>query len=438
MEPISVSAIKARLNHFSENRRIELTRLVYEIAKRENVHPNVLLKEIDFRRHFSQIKAELIRRRFPFYASQAREQHILPEIDIRPNCAVNLNMPRTFLPEKFCVEDRVYDSPFTKNQRKKFPRIKKKKISSYQRVCGSPRDEVERYNRRYHTVYVVKEEFDFFKACPCSLKTVSCGYHNVNLGSGCAFDCTYCCLQGYINSPGIVLPANLEDFFEKFKQYKQDIRIGSGELTDSLLYDHITEYSPRIVEFFRHYPRSVFEFKTKSDHIENLLKVQAASNVVVAWSLNPQIMIDQNEFYTAPLERRLQAAQTCADQGYSVGFHFDPMIFYDDWKRDYLEVVDAVFERISPGSIAWISLGSLRLTVNMKKIMENRFPRNSILDGELLTGYDKKFRYPKEIRIEMYRTILAAIKKYAKDIYVYLCMEEKEVCEACQAAPLIR
>jgi len=260
----------------------------------------------------------------------------------------------------------------------------------------------------------------------------------VNLGSGCGFECTYCYLQDYINSPGIVIPANIEDFFEEFRKYKQDIRLGSGELTDSLLFDHITGFSPLIVEFFKNYPKSTFEFKTKSVNIDNLLKVTPAGNIVVSWSVNPPNIIDAMEFYTAPLEDRLQAAASCIKAGYKVGFHFDPIIYYKGWERDYEALVNRIYDVIDDNKIEWISLGTLRLTSRLKRIIENRFVENTILDEEFTNSHDGKLRYPFALRTQVYKKMKEWILARSSHAPIYLCMEEKDMCSACDTFPVKR
>ena len=111
-------------------------------------------------------------------------------------------------------------------------------------------------------------------------------------------ECTYCYLQEYTNSPGIIFPANIESFFKNFNSYKRPgMRIGSGEFSDSLMLDNVTEYSILIADFFKDNKDIIFEFKTKSANIKNLLEARHAGNIVVSWSLNPQGIIDENELF---------------------------------------------------------------------------------------------------------------------------------------------
>ena len=124
--------------------------------------------------------------------------------------------------------------------------------------------------------------------------------------------------------------------------------------------DHITEYSPAIIEFFNKHEDATFEFKTKSSNIDNLLKVKHSGNIVASWSLNPQKIIDKNEFFTADLSERLASAEKCAKAGYKIGLHFDPIIYFKGWEREYGEVIDLLFGKIKPKDIAWISMGTFR------------------------------------------------------------------------------
>ena len=106
----------------------------------------------------------------------------------------------------------------------------------------------------------------------------------------------------------------------------------------------------------RKMPEYIFEFKTKSDNIDSLLQNKAAKNVVIAWSLNPQEVIDQNEFYSASLIKRLKAAKKCAEAGYKVAFHYDPIIYYSGWEQAYSEVIEKMFKYVKTSQISWISM----------------------------------------------------------------------------------
>ena len=77
----------------------------------------------------------------------------------------------------------------------------------------------------------------------------------------------------------------------------------------------------------------------------------------------------------------------------------------------------------------WISLGGFRYPPQLKGIAKERFPDTKIFLGELFPGKDGKYRYLKEIRVEMYQKMLGLLRDVDSDLFIYLCMESKEVWE---------
>ncbi|MEI6614297.1 MAG: spore photoproduct lyase family protein [Chrysiogenales bacterium] len=271
----------------------------------------------------------------------------------------------------------------------------------------------------------------FIKHCPCSPGTVTCGYFNLNLQTGCLFDCSYCILQAYLeDKTQAVFYTNwtdLEDELQKFLSVNKEVRIGTGELSDSLAYESIYPTAKRILELFRHFPDTVFEFKTKAAHVRALLAVkEIPKNIVVSWSLNPTPIIKNEELLTPTLSKRLLAMEAIQKKGYKVGIHFDPLILFPNWQKHYRELISRLTAVIRPERIAWWSLGALRFPPALKKHIF-RHPDSQLFWGELIQGQDGKYRYFKPLRLELFRFIKDEIKKQVtKEIPLYLCMEDTD------------
>lgn len=420
--------IEFRFPDFGVNKKQEISRLVYEISKIEKTQPQKILTSISSG-NFETVKKELLKRRFPYASLNDNTMRpYLPKLDLDPENSFNKNKSK-LNPRKIFIEKSVGPAHLKNNFKAFFPKAEFIEIESLKKfIRGNKKPGMAGYNKRRDTIFLSSEKYDFFKKCPCTKGAIECGYHIFNLGFGCIFDCAYCYLQEYNNVPGLIFPANMDKYFEEFKHYKKPkMRIGTGEFSDSLMLDHITEYSPAIIEFFREHKDVTFEFKTKSSNINNLLKAKHSGNIVVSWSLNPQKIVDKNEFFTACLSERLASAEKCAEAGYKIGFHFDPVIYFKGWKREYSGVIDLLFNKIKTGEIAWISMGTFRFKPELKPIIENRFPENEILNEELLLGYDDKLRYPYGLRLEIYKFLLAAFKKHSKNLPLYLCMEEASI-----------
>ena len=206
-------------------------------------------------------------------------------------------------------------------------------------------------------------------------------------------------------------------------------RVGTGEIADSLALEPYIGMAAQLIPYFAEQPNALLELKTKSDCVDGLLNLDSKGRVVVAWSMNPQTVIDRDEHGTASLSERLNAARRCQHAGYRLGFHFDPMIEYPGWETDYEEMVEQVFAAVDWRRISWISLGVLRDTPGLKRIIRSRFPLTQLLTGEQVLCPDGKLRYFQPLRVQMYRKMVAWIRRAAPTVKIYLCMESREVWE---------
>jgi len=130
------------------------------------------------------------------------------------------------------------------------------------------------YGKKHMLITTYKGQM--LKPCPGTPQVLCCNYHVLNPVLGCPFDCTYCALQIYFNNPCITVYTNLADLFieldEKLRRTRPWLfRIGTGELTDSLALDHPTGINTLLVPHFADKENVLFELKTKSNRIENLL-----------------------------------------------------------------------------------------------------------------------------------------------------------------------
>jgi spore photoproduct lyase len=272
------------------------------------------------------------------------------------------------------------------------------------------------------------------KPCPGTSNHICCGYYVINAITNCPMDCSYCVLQGYLNNPFLTVYTNWEDLLQEIDTFlsidrQSLLRLGTGELSDSLALESIFPVSQFLIPFFSERRNGVLELKTKSVNVGSLLDLDHRGKTIVSWSLNPVKMIEKEEVRTAPLKDRIKAARKCQEGGYPLGFHFDPIICHDGWEREYEEAILQLFKQIDPRRVVWISLGGFRYPPKLKPIAEERFPQTNIFLGELFPGRDAKFRYLKEIRVEMYRKMAGWLKEVNPDLFIYLCMESKEVWE---------
>jgi spore photoproduct lyase len=194
-----------------------------------------------------------------------------------------------------------------------------------------------------------------------------------------------------------------------------------------MIWDYWTDLSKNLVKKFSSQSNAVLELKTKSSNIEKLKGLDHHKKTVVAWSLNTEFIIENEEKDTASLQSRLEAANRCSSWGYPVAFHFDPIIMYDGCEKDYENVVQSIFSNVSSENIIWISLGAFRFMPSLKSIIQKRFPHSKIIYGEFVQGLDNKIRYFKPLRINLYQRIIKKIKEISPEVLIYFCMEDDEV-----------
>jgi spore photoproduct lyase len=284
--------------------------------------------------------------------------------------------------------------------------------------------------RGKEVLYLTRNKGGFLKACPGTRNYTCCDYQILHVASFCHLDCSYCILQGYFHPPLLQYFVNREDLDAELSALFQSgsiRRIGTGEFTDSLIWEPWTDLNRHLIERFADQERAVLELKTKTANIQQLENVNHRRKTIISWSLNTPAVIKREERRTASLMARLEAAKRCQDWGYPLAFHFDPMILYDGCEDDYRAVVKQLFARISASNIVWISLGSLRFMPALKAIITQRFPESPIAYGELIAGLDNKMRYFKPLRIALYHQMVAWIRKAAPDVTLYYCMEDDEV-----------
>lgn len=339
---------------------------------------------------------------------------------------------KTYRPEKIYIEKDAQDFPFTKKILSELPGVPVEIIENSKQLVAAAQNQNDPTGHSKRSLLLKKDKGRSFKPFPESEPYLSCDYFTLHLEEGCDLECSYCILQAYLTNPFLTLYVNVEEILENLQQIlnanpDQFFRIGTGQLADSLSLDPLTSFSEVLVPFFAKQKNAVLELKTKSNRIEKLLNLKPGGKTIISWSMNSEKIQKEEEHKCASIDERLEAAQKVIAAGYRAGFHFDPLIDYAGWEKDYEETLKKINSKIPAESIAWISMGCLRFMPELKPIMQTRFPKSSLPLGEWVTGTDGKMRYFKPRRIEMYKTMKSLVEKYFPGVTLYLSMESPEV-----------
>ncbi|MGA8832993.1 MAG: radical SAM protein [Desulfomonilaceae bacterium] len=273
----------------------------------------------------------------------------------------------------------------------------------------------------------------FVKSCPGTKTYLCCGLKILNIGQGCPIDCRYCALQVYFNNPVMEVYVNFEEMLNQLKVFlacappDHFFRFCTGEFTDSLALDDYTGYSVPLAETFSGRNNATLEFKTKTDFIEPLLRLENSRNIILSFSVNAPGFSKSEEIRAISLRRRLIAAGRSASHGFKVGFHFDPIVPFDGWEGEYSKTIDAIFDAVRPASIAWISMGVLRFVPDLKDVVTSRFGPVRYFYDSFAPGLDGKLRLSRNRRTAIYRSLAQKIRSYSTDVLIYLCMESNSI-----------
>ncbi len=342
------------------------------------------------------------------------------------NLSVIKRIKRVFIEKKekksFIVQN------FLKNYKKYIPEVNITYINDFSKFYKEKKNFLKRDD-----LFLVENKGEFLKICPGTKNYVCCGYWVIDIGNNCLYDCKYCILQCYFPIPSQIIYTNIEKLdLELDKKYKETprLRIGTGEFTDSLILEPLFESAPFLIKMFKKYPQFFIEFKTKSIFINTVLE-NYSPQVILSWSLNTDFIVKKYEINTPSIEERLLAAKIASEKGFKLSFHFDPIIYYPDWQKGYLETIRKLFEYIKPENITYISLGGFRFIPELKKFILESKDLCPFIMHDYIIAKDGKMRYIYNERKEMYKLIIKTIRKYAPKLTLYFCMESEEMWQDC-------
>ena len=260
--------------------------------------------------------------------------------------------------------------------------------------------------------------------CPvASEKTRCCNLLTLDAVEKCGFDCSYCSIQSFYHGDKVTFDQN---FAEKLAGLKLDpnqvYHIGTGQSSDSLMWGNHNGVLDALSDFARENPNVILELKTKSRNIGWLLENDYPPNIICTWSLNPQVIIDNEEHLSASLDQRIESAKKIAEKNRLVGFHFHPIVHYQDWEYDYGEIADRIVTSFLPQQVALVSMGTLTYTRSVMKTIRKRDFYSKILQMpmEEIAG---KFSYPIDTKLMLFKSVYEALAQWHHNVFFYLCME---------------
>lgn len=319
------------------------------------------------------------------------------------------------------IEKEAEQYPESKRILERFPNSQVIEIDSYKEVFSRNNQNFSLQKKSPKLILAVKKQnyiYEGAKVCE------SFGNENFYYSSSvlnCIYDCEYCYLQGVYSSGNIVIFVNLDDMFKEIEDILKDrsMYICISYDTDLLALEEITGFVKRWYEFVNRHENLKIELRTKSASIKLFQNLKPNKNFIIAWTISPKEFARKHERGAVSFERRVEAAKTMIENGWTVRICFDPMIKMKDFYEIYGEMVRETFEKIDGKKILDVSIGTFRISKEyMKRMKKNRV--NSRILNYPFQCQEGVYTYTDEENYEMLEFMKKEVLKYVYERKIFI------------------
>ena len=239
--------------------------------------------------------------------------------------------------------------------------------------------------------------------------------------SGCTASCMYCYLVcNYNKCAYLRLFVNREQMLNKIirtgEQAEKELVFEIGSNSDLVLENTITKNLEWTIENFKESKKGKLTFPTKFDMIDSILNIEHKGKIIIRMSVNPEEIVNKVEFGTSRLKNRIDAINKLKEAGYTVGIIIAPVIFVDNWKQVYLELIKILQNELSEKAKKDVFFEIIFMTYSYihTKINEEAFPDAiNLYSKEKMTGRGKgKYWYKEEFRKEGEKFFIEEMHKF--------------------------
>ncbi len=241
-------------------------------------------------------------------------------------------------------------------------------VEDYKHIFSRSRQHFQTQKKSTKLILAVKKDQFLYEG---SSQVQDMGHQQIYYNSlmlNCLYNCDYCYLQGMYPSANIVVFVNLEDFFSATKgaieqrdDPLQPLYLCISYDTDLLAFEKVVPYCAGWIEFAKSHPEILIELRTKSGLYSAIQHLKPTDNVILAWTLSPELIYEKYEHGTPPLSQRVNAANQAMADGWSVRLCFDPILAVKDWQKIYDEFIPRVFEDIDADKVLDATVGVFRM-----------------------------------------------------------------------------
>ncbi len=201
----------------------------------------------------------------------------------------------------------------------------------------------------------------------------------------CIYNCEYCFLQGMYPSGNLVVFVNEDDLKNAIDMKLNDpidplkpTVVSVSYNTDLLAMENIMPLTRSWVEYAGTKKDLIIEIRTKSALFPAIKDLDVVKNVILSWTLSPQIICDRYEYTAPPLKSRIRAVKQALAHGWPVRLCFDPVLLVDNWYEVYTEFFNQLFLEIQKDQLIDVTLGVFRMNKDYYKRIRKRDTRSDL------------------------------------------------------------
>ncbi len=321
-----------------------------------------------------------------------------------------------FKPKAIYFEKEIENYPLGKELIDKYKDIPKIEIENHNAIEEMRKKENKEFgNMKRNLIIGVRKTHKFVENHKIS------DYLVPYTSSGCTASCLYCYLVcNYNKCAYLRLFVNREQMLEKIVKTSlksdKELTFEIGSNSDLILENTITNNLIWTIENFKNTEKGKLTFPTKFDMVEPILPLEHKGKIIVRMSVNPEEIINRVEFGTSRLQGRIEAINKLKEAGYQIGILIAPVIFVENWKELYLQLIQRLESELSPKVKKTLFFEIIFMTYSYVhiKINQEAFPNAiDLYDKDKMTGRGKgKYWYKNEIRQEGERFFREKMKQY--------------------------
>ena len=321
-----------------------------------------------------------------------------------------------FKPQAIYYEKAIENYELGKQLIEKYKDVPKVEIASHNAIEEMRKKENKEFvNMKRNLIIGVRKTHKFVENHKVS------DYLVPYTSSGCTAACLYCYLVcNYNKCAYLRLFVNREQMLDKIiktaEKSDKNLTFEIGSNSDLILENTITKNLIWTIDNFKNTKKGKLTFPTKFDMVDDLLILDHKGKIIVRVSVNPEEIINKVEFGTSRLNGRIGAINKLKEAGYEIGILIAPVIFVENWKELYGELIKKLEAELSEKvkKDAFFEIIFMTYSYVHTKINEEAFPNAiNLYNKEIMTGRGKgKYWYKEEIRKEGERFFKEELKKY--------------------------